>query len=605
MHQKLHRLPLSVREDVSKELTELEQHGITEKMYSSEWVSPIVVTRRRNGKICMCVDMREPNKAVVPDSHPLPLIEDLLAELRGSVMYSTLDLKSTYHQLELHEKSRGLTAFITHEGLYRYCRVTYGLSSAPAAFQKMMTKILSGLQGVQCYLDDVIIYGSSQADHDINMKAVLHRIQEAGLKLNMEKCLFCQTALNRLSPKGLEPNNAHVTAILDAPAPTDAASLHSFLGLSAWYSKFMPNYASVVEPMRAMLRKNAVFDRNDTAQKSFEQVKNMVVNSPALMLFDPNKLTVVSTDASDYGLGAVLMQVNNAREEDTVAFASRSLSDAERKYSTVEKEALACVWAAEKWRVWLWGRKFLLRTDHQALTMLLTTQENNRAGLCVVRWLARLMEFDYDIQYRFGSLNSVADCLSGLPLPGTGMDYAEMVESVETILTDNTAVSKANFQAECHSCPVLTKLCAQIQKPWPKQKKAVDPDLQPYYLIRDELTIVDDCIARGTYRLVVPQSLQKRLIDIAHETHQGIVCTKQSLKELYWWPQMDTQVETLIKDCTTCRHNDKSVVTRNAPLHPVPLPAAAWEKVSIDIVGPFEKCTEGLQVRHHTGGLLQ
>lgn len=165
VQQKLRCLPLSVREAVTNELNELEEQGIIEIIDSSERVSPIVVTSRRNGRIRMCVDMREPSKAVVPDGHPLPLIEDLMSELRGSQLYSTLDLKSAYHQLELQRESRGLAAFITHEGLYQYCRVPYRQSSDPAAFQKMMIKILSGLEGVQCYLDDVIVYGSSPAHH--------------------------------------------------------------------------------------------------------------------------------------------------------------------------------------------------------------------------------------------------------------------------------------------------------------------------------------------------------------------------------------------------------------------------------------------------------
>ena len=161
------------------------------------------------------------------------------------------------------------------------------------------------------------------------------------------------------------------------------------------------------------------------------------------------------------------------------------------------------------------------------------------------------MEFDYEVQYRAGALNNIADCLSRLPLPATDMDYTETVESVATILDDIQAVTQAHFKAESNSCPVLTKLCAKLQKPWPKQKKVLDHDLQPYYLIRDELAILDDCVIRGTHRLVVPGPLQKRLIDIAHNTHQVIVRTKQRLRELYWWPKMDAQVESLIKDCTT------------------------------------------------------
>lgn len=176
----------------------LEENGIIEKIDSSEWVSPIVVTKRKNNTIRMCVDLREPNKAVVQDSHPLPLIEDLLAELHGSVMFSSLDLKNAYYQVPLHEESRGLTSFITHEGLYHFCRVPYGLCSAPSAFQRMMTMILKGLDGVQCYLDDVIVHGVSEANHNANLKAVLKRINEAGLQLNADTCKFNLTTLSFL-----------------------------------------------------------------------------------------------------------------------------------------------------------------------------------------------------------------------------------------------------------------------------------------------------------------------------------------------------------------------------------------------------------------------
>lgn len=475
VQQKLRHLPLSVRAAVSDELKMLEENGIIEKIDSSEWVSPIVVTKRKNNTIRMCVDLREPNKAVVQDSHPLPLIEDILSELHGSVMFSSLDLKNAYYQVQLHEESRGLTAFITHEGLYQFCRVPYGLCSAPSAFQRMMTMILKGLDGVQCYLDDVIVHGASKVIHNANLKAVLHRISEAGLKLNADKCKFNLTTLSflgyRLAADDLHPDDAHTTAITNAPPPNDAATLRSFLGLSAWYSKFVPAYATLVEPMRALLRKDCEFHWTTEAQESFDRVKQAIVDSPALSLFNPNHSTILSCDASDYGVGAVLTQLDDTGTERTIAFASRSLSDAERKYSIIEKEALSCVWAAEKWRTWLWGRKFLLRTDHQALTTLLTSKGNSRAGLRVARWSARLMEFDYDVQYRPGSLNSVADCLSRLPLANTEHDFAETIESVAMISFASSAISKEDFQSVCNSCPVFAKLRTYQQTRWPKHKK--------------------------------------------------------------------------------------------------------------------------------------
>ncbi|XDV26573.1 hypothetical protein PO909_030230 [Leuciscus waleckii] len=300
IQQKLRHLPLSVRAAVSDELKMLEENSIIEKIDSSEWVFPRGVATGVPG--------------------------------------------NAYHQVQLHEESRGLTAFITHEGLYQFCRVPYGLCSAPSAFQRMMTMILKGLDGVQCYLDDVIVHGASEAIHNANLKAVLHRISEAGLKLNTEKCKFNLTTLSflgyRLSADGLHADDAHITAIINAPPPTDATTLRSFLGLSAWYSKFVPAYATLVEPMRALLRKDCEFHWNTAAQESFDRVKQAIVDSPALSLFNPNHSTILSCDTSDYGVGAVLTQLDDTGTEITIAFASRSLSDVERKYSIVEKEAL-------------------------------------------------------------------------------------------------------------------------------------------------------------------------------------------------------------------------------------------------------------------------
>ncbi|KAI4895127.1 hypothetical protein NFI96_030604, partial [Prochilodus magdalenae] len=358
----------------------------------------------------------------------------------------------------------------------------------------MMMQILSGMKGVQCYLDDVITYGSSEAEHDANLSAVLCKINNAGLKLNVDKCQLRQTTLSflgqKIGPEGLLPDDSHVAAILNAPSPSDPATLSSFLGLSAWYSKFVPNYATVVEPMRALLRKNCSFHWNKAAQAAFEQVKQLIMHSTALVMFDPSKSTIVSTDASDYG---------------------------------------------------------------------------NRGA------------------------EPVADCLLRLPLPETDTAYAEEFESVAAILTDMSAVSEEDFRSECNDCPVLTKLRAQIQRGWPSRKSTLDPDLQPYFTIHHELAVMNECIVRGSHRLLVPESLQKRLIVLAHETHQGIVRTKQRLRELYWWPKMDFQIETCIKNCSTCQQNDKTTITHDAPLQPVPLPTAAWEKVSVDIIGPFEK----------------
>ncbi|CAM4558045.1 unnamed protein product [Caretta caretta] len=261
VQQKLQCLPFSGREAVSEELRKLVQKDIIEEIDSSEWVSPVVVAQKKGGGIRLCVNLREPNKAIVIDSHPLPHIEEAFAELRGAKMFSALDLQSAYHQVTLHEDSRDLTAFITHKGLFRFKRVPYGLASAPSAFQKMMSLILKNQHGVQCYLDDIIMFGNTSEEHDNNLQSVLNCLSKAGLKLNRSKCKFRQTELSFLghtiSQAGLKPDPDHILAISNAPPPTDLQTLHSFLGLTSWYAKFISSYASVIEPLRELLRRSS------------------------------------------------------------------------------------------------------------------------------------------------------------------------------------------------------------------------------------------------------------------------------------------------------------------------------------------------------------
>lgn len=595
VRQKLRRLPFAVRSAVSDELQRLLSAGVIERVDASPWVSNIVVTQKKTGSIRMCADLREPNKALVVDSHPLPHMEELLTKLAGSTLFSTIDLESAYHQLPLHPDSRDLTAFITHEGLFRYCRVPYGLASAPAAFQKMMSTVLAGVPNVQCYLDDVICHGRTQAEHDTALNAVLSRLRKVGLRLNEKKCQFRQPSLRFLghlvTAQGIEPDKEHVQAIKQAPPPTDPATLRSFLGMLSWYNKFIPNYATVVEPLRACLRTDTEFSWTAEADKCFSKVKQLLVHSSALALYDPTLPCIISTDASDYGIGAVFTQIHPDDSERTVAFASRTLTQAERKYATVEKEALACVWAVEKWRTYLWGHRFTLRTDHQALTTLLCTKGTDRAGMRIARWSARLLCFNYDVIYRAGALNQTADCLSRLPLPTSDADEHETEPEVVAMLsTAQAAITPAEFTSSSELCPELSALRLQIQKGWPRSLKAVSPDLQPYFKIRHGLSVHENLVLRGS-RFIVPLSLRKTLVVLAHEDHQGIGRTKQRLRELYWFPGMDEMAQSYAAGCTLCPELDRTAKTFAAPLQPVPLPTAPWTKLGLDIVGPFETAT--------------
>ncbi|XP_038063014.1 uncharacterized protein K02A2.6-like [Patiria miniata] len=594
MQQKLRKLPFSVRDEVANELKRLEDADIIERIDASEWVSPLVVAYKKSGKVRLCVDLREVNKAVIVDKYPLPNIQELLGELHGASVFSSLDMNSAYHQLLLHEDSRDLTAFITHVGLFRFKRVCFGLASAPSAFQKFMSCALSGLAGVQCYLDDIVIFGRDQKDHDANLSAVLNRLTELGVTLNYDKCHFNLSNLRFLchtvSSEGLTPDPTHVEALLNAPKPTDPSTLRSFMGHASYYARFVPNYATMVEPLRALLRKDTQFIWSEAAQSCFELLKQHISNATTLALFDPDLHTIVSTDASAYGIGAVLAQIKNNHEV-PIAFASRSLTTTERKYSVSEREALACVWACEKWYKYLWGRQFTLRTDHQALTTLLSTRGTGHKPMRIARWAARLLNFNYTVEFRAGAHNRVADALSRLPLPTTvhateHTDDEIIVQWISALLVDASAITKADLQSATRTDTILKSVSEYITSGWPA-KQHITTELQPYFHLQDELSVADDCLLRGD-RFVIPTALQSSLITIAHQGHQGIVRTKQRLRDCYWWPGMDKQIEHQVRHCAACQVSDKTAYIRTPPLQPVPLPAHPWQKIAIDICGPFE-----------------
>ena len=300
----LRRLPFSVRDEVSKELQKLQMEDVIEPIDASEWISPVVVSRKKDGKIRLCVDLRGPNSQIVAEVHPLPTISELQAEFRGTV-FSRIDLRLAYHQLELDPESRSITAFITHDGLFQYKRVPFGLASSGAAFQKLLDKLLVGLPGVGHYLDDIVCAGRDRKEHDERLTLLMQRLRDANVTINMDKSEFSQPAIDfcgyRLSSTGVTPLQSHVQAILEAPAPLDVKELRSFLGLCGWFFHFIPRYAMVVAPMTRLLKKEACFDWTPEVEHSFRSVKHEIANSTVLQPFHPNLQTYVTVDASEKG----------------------------------------------------------------------------------------------------------------------------------------------------------------------------------------------------------------------------------------------------------------------------------------------------------------
>ncbi|XP_072169474.1 uncharacterized protein [Diadema setosum] len=371
--------------------------------------------RRKNGELRLCIDLKEVNKAIIPDKYPLPTINELSASFHGAGIFTKLDMRRSYLQVPLAPESRHLTAFMTHEGVFQYRSMPYGLSSAPSAFQKIVSSVLSGIPGVLNLLDDVVVCGATTEEHDRRLHKVLSRLAKHRFTLNEEKCKFAASEIDfmgyRVTAEGVMPTQDNAAAIQLLPTPTNVKELASFLGTTNFYLKFVPRYAETAEPLHKLLRKDTPWEWNAVHESAFSELKRKIVSPQILTHFDPNATTFVTTDASNRAVGAVLSQEINGSEQ-PVAFASYTLTDTERKYSTREREAHACIFTREHWHNYVFGRKFTLRTDHQALTTLLATSGSGHKPLRIYRLSDRLHQYNFDVEYLAGSHNHVADMLS-------------------------------------------------------------------------------------------------------------------------------------------------------------------------------------------------
>ncbi len=444
--QPARRIPFHLRRKVSATLKQLEKDDIIEKVQGpTPWISPVVVIPKSDGTVRLCVDMWMANQAIQRERHPSPTVDDLIHAMNGAQVFSKLDLRSGYHQLLLAEESRYITTFATHKGLHRYKRLNFGTNSASELFQKIIHDQINDIPGAINISDDVIIYGQSQHEHDIALHAVCQRFSQVGLTLNHEKCQFSKNRLTFFgmvfSAEGISPDPNKVAAIRNAAPPSSVKDVRSFLGMATYCVKFIPNFSHLSEPLRKLTTKNAQFRWTECEQRAFDNIKNALTSKTVMAYFDQTKQTELVTDASPWGLSAILAQKSSKySDRRIVAYVSRSLSEVERKYSQTEREALAIVWAMERLQIYLRGGKFTLYTDCKPIELILGNPKSKPPAR-IERWNLRIQDFDLDILYTKGHDNP-SDFLSRHPCSETENTHEMPAEQYVNFLTTH-AVPKA------------------------------------------------------------------------------------------------------------------------------------------------------------------
>ena len=587
---KARTLPFSLKDKVEEELHRLQSLGIITPVKHSQWAAPIVPVVKQNGTIRLCGDYRiTVNQATKVDTYPLPKVEDLFAAMSGGKIFTKLDMSQAYLQLPLDDKSKELVTINTHKGLFQYNRLPFGVSSAPAVFQRCMESLFQGCKGVSIYLDDILVTGATVEDHLANLDKVLSIIATAGLKLNKAKCEFLLPKVvylgHMIDGNGLHPTKEKVRAVQEAPRPQNITELRSFLGIINYYGKFLPNLSTKLVPLYQLLKKGARWQWGKAQTNAFEIAKNALQNDTLLVHYDSNRQLVLACDASPYGLGAVLSHIIDDGQERPIAYASRTLTAAEKNYSQLEKEALGVVFAVNKFHNYLYGREFIIESDHRPLSFIFSNTKaiSPTASSRIIRWTLTLSAYNFSIRHKAGRDLGNADALSRLPQAETTDKDCQPGDLVQLLNhLSATTTNASSIRRWTDTDPTLSQVRNFILQGWPTTQ--LDEKFQPYCRRKAELSVLEGCVVWGS-RVVVPPPGRQFVLEELHDSHLGASKMKSLARAYIWWPKLDSDIESLTRACTACQQT--SALPSKAPLHPWEWPSQPWSRLHLDFAGPF------------------
>lgn len=595
--RKSYPVPFALRPQVEKKLEEMVKEGIIERT-SSPYCSPMTVVKKRDESIRICLDARALNEKMVSDLEGPPAIDELLQRFHGKVFLSNIDLVSSFWQIGLTTESRKYTTFMYNGRSYCYKVLPFGLKTSVASFSRCMDIVLGPdvRDFTHNYIDDLLIASSTFEEHLNHIQTVCRKLRDANLKINIQKSHFVRNEVtflgHVLTPLGIKKDQEKVKAIMEFPKPTKIKHLRAFLGLCNYYRKFCKNYSDYPKKLSHLLKKGTPWKWGQYEEESFNEIKQQFVDDVVLIHPDPKKLFILETDASNYGIGAVLYQVLEDGRRGVIAFQSRSLRGPEINYVTTEKELLSVVYSLHKFRLYLTGTQFLIRTDHKALTFLKTCRFLNER---ITRWLLQIQQFDFKIEYIRGAENIVADILSRYPSDGNleGDQQFPVIASFVAEGARELLKDFKNIQYYQESDCVLGKIRAHLQR----SDTVSDPNLKrilPAYHLENGILIHQDP-HKNHKTIAVPTCLQKRLTWQYHQEmgHFGGQKVFTVMKHNFHWPNMRRQIKHLLQTCDLCQKTKKPNHHLEGPLNPI-IAREIGEIVAVDFYGPLPKGKGGV-----------
>ena len=589
-----YRLPYSQRQLVEQEIDKLLRMGVIRRS-KSDFTSPAILVKKKDGTPRFVVDFRRLNDKTVKDRYPMPYIEEQLEKLRDKKYFSTLDLTSGYWQFGIDEKSRKYTAFSTHIGLFEWNRMPMGLCNSGATFQRAMDKMLIDEPHTRAYVDDIMIACNSFNEHIECLEKTFMRLREYGLKVKPKKCMFGDSETMFLgfivSGDGMKVCESRSDCIRRYPRPQNTKQVRQFLGLASYYRKFIRNFSSLAAPLNELLTKGTKFNWKESCESAFKSLVNHLINPPVLIFPDLKRKFRLITDASQEGLGAVLAQVDDDGEERAIAFASRSLTTAERNYHTTEQELLAVVWALGKFRPYLYGvDSFDLFTDHKALCYLNSLSDKSQR---VTRWKLLMQEYNYVFHHRAGVDNANADALSRIECYDSEAESPINISPILAcgIINDELTFSDEEMRRLQDDDEHISNVKQEISDNKTTDGYAIIGGL----LFHEDKPEIEPSYAEHQKRLVLPHALIDDVLIMCHEGfsgHLGIDKTLAKVSDKFFWDSMTRDVKAFCESCEICCARKNTIVQR-APLGSITHPKKPFDTIGMDFLGPLPETTNG------------
>ena len=582
-----YNVPIALRDPCKLKLQEMEADGvICSETQPTEWVSNMVLIDKNKGSngvpnLRVCIDPTFLNKALKRSHYPYPSVEEIATRIpKDAKFFTVIDAKNGFWQLELDEQSSKLLTFSTPFGRKRYLRMPPGIKPASEIFQLKMHESFGDLEGIEIIMDDFLVWGRTEHEHDERLRNLLIKARLVGLKFSASKIKYKLSEVKFIghifTEGGLKADPEKISAILKMPNPSDKEDLRRILGCVNYLGKYIENLSLVTFPLRELLRDDVDWKWSSEHILAFNEVKSLLTKAPVLSYFDKDSEIVLSVDSSLYGMGAALLQ--NGKP---VAYASTTLNKTQQRYAQIERELLAIVFGCEKFYTYIYGRKVKVESDHKPLETIFKKPLID-CPMRLQKMLMRLQKFDLNVVYKKGKLLYIADTLSRAPLP----NVLEPDDSARVVLIHNVAqIALLNsdtelLKKETKADAVLSVLKKNILEGFPNSKDQLNALLSPYWSFKEQLSCSGGLIFKD-YCVIIPCALRKATLKQLHKSHMGMEKTLALARDVVFWPGMCAEIRELVSLCETCNAYRKKQPKQ--PLLSYPPTDLPWERVSMDL----------------------